>query len=909
MAREIKFKVDVDTEASVAELRKLRKEIRDVAAGSEEFKKLQQNIDDIQDSLVASRASAGNFFDILGQLPGPIGSIGSAVGSTITALKQFTLIKFSDLAGSVIELGKDFLDIGKNILNLTGITKVYTVVNETLTAAMTALGIAQTTAAAASRVLAAALTATGIGAIVVAVGYAVNAFNDLTKSLEENAKVNKELAGVQSQESVALTEQLKLATDVTANRNLQIKAIEDLKKAYPGFNAFIDKENNLTKQGVEFIKLKIKQYELEAQAKLIVGKIAENNIKVQQIENSSLLEQVGTWEKVWASIKSGGNTSILVNELLAKGVSNTRDEVKKIGEENDRWRKSLTTVYDQTNQVVGSLKPLEATLKTTADAEEAAKKATASKGDTLKSVRKEIEDYIASVKKLNTSVEFNQLSAGEKELEAADKVYKDLLAKAKKYNIDLNLLAGKSKEELLNIAKESNVDIKSLEGKSKEELLNVVKQSAININSLTEAYQIQRKAINSKYESDLLKSISEYVKTNEDLRKDARDKELNDSKIAYDLLIKEAERLGVKTNNITESYNARVVEINKKYDDEIIKNKKEFTDKVNEINVAAIANEIERARKERETKFQNDLASLEADKNFIKLSEDEKSKLRVLLANAYNNDILKINEDARQKDNADLLKKYDDELRLLELRGQSLLAGTKAYYENRAQILYEEEQKELAALDLTEKEKTAIKEKYSKLRQQLDEDELAATGKVISQTIDALANVSNAIASSYDEEAKTSEEAFEKRKKLQKATALLSAASGLVQILTQPSVLPSPFDWIVKGINAVALGIATAVNIKKIDAVKFDGGGSAASAGSTGVSGGAASAATPNIPTPQIAQAIAPQVQTGMAQNPATQITRTLAQTTQKPVEAFVVSTSVSSQQQLDRRTNRAATL
>jgi hypothetical protein len=877
------------------------------------------------------RNSAGNFFDILGQLPGPIGTIGSAVGSTVTALKQFTLIKFSDLAGSVVELGKDFLDIGRNILNLTGITKVYTVVNETLTAAMTALGIAQTTAAAASRVLAAALTATGIGAIVVAVGYAVNAFNDLTKSLEENAKVNKELAGVQSQESVALTEQLKLATDVTVNRNLQIKSIEDLKKAYPGFNAFIDKENNLTKQGVEFIKLKIKQYELEAQAKLIVGKIAENNIKVQQIENSSLLEQVGMWEKVWATIKSGGNTSILVNELVAKGVSNTKDEVKKIGEENDKWRKSLTTVYEQTNQVVGALKPLEATLKTTADAEEAAKKVTASKGDTLKSVRKEIEDYIASVKKLNTSVEFNQLSAGEKELEAADKVYKDLLAKAKKYNIDLNSLQtkskeqllviakesfidtksleGKNKEELLAIAKQSNVDLKSLEGKNKEELLGIVKQSAININSLTEAYQTQRKAINAKYESDLLKSISEYVKTNEDLRKDARDKELNDSKIAYDLLIKEAERLGVKTNTITESYNARVVEINKKYDDEIIKNKKEFTDKVNEINVAAIANEIERARKEREIKFQNDLASLEADKNFIKLSEDEKSKLRVLLANAYNNDILKINEDARQKDNADLLKKYDDELRLLELRGQSLLAGTKAYYENRAQILYEEEQKELAALDITEKEKTAIKEKYSKLRQQLDEDELAATGKVISQTIDAIASVGNAIASSYDEEAKTSEEAFEKRKKLQKATALLSAASGLVQILTQPSVLPSPFDWIVKGINAVALGIATAVNIKKIDAVKFDGGGSAASAGSTGVSGGAASAATPNIPTPQIAQAIAPQVQTGMAQNPATQITRTLAQTTQKPVEAFVVSTSVSSQQQLDRRTNRAATL
>ena len=61
----------------------------------------------------------------------------------------------------------------------------------------------------------------------------------------------------------------------------------------------------------------------------------------------------------------------------------------------------------------------------------------------------------------------------------------------------------------------------------------------------------------------------------------------------------------------------------------------------------------------------------------------------------------------------------------------------------------------------------------------------------------------------------------------------MSAASGLVQILTQPSTLPSPFDWIVKGVNAVALGIATATNIKKIEQTQFSaptgGGGSNAS--------------------------------------------------------------------------------
>ena len=42
--------------------------------------------------------------------------------------------------------------------------------------------------------------------------------------------------------------------------------------------------------------------------------------------------------------------------------------------------------------------------------------------------------------------------------------------------------------------------------------------------------------------------------------------------------------------------------------------------------------------------------------------------------------------------------------------------------------------------------------------------------------------------------------------------------------------------------------------------------------------------------------------------NPTSQIADTLANTTKKPVKAYVVSTDMSSHQALDRRTNRAAT-
>jgi len=110
----------------------------------------------------------------------------------------------------------------------------------------------------------------------------------------------------------------------------------------------------------------------------------------------------------------------------------------------------------------------------------------------------------------------------------------------------------------------------------------------------------------------------------------------------------------------------------------------------------------------------------------------------------------------------------------------------------------------------------AIDEKYQKDKRNLRQQEMAAYGQLISQTISSFANVTAALASGLDEEAKVSKKAFDQRKKLQVATATMSAASGIVQILAQPSTLPSPFDFIVKGVNAAALAISTAVQISNI---------------------------------------------------------------------------------------------
>ena len=137
----------------------------------------------------------------------------------------------------------------------------------------------------------------------------------------------------------------------------------------------------------------------------------------------------------------------------------------------------------------------------------------------------------------------------------------------------------------------------------------------------------------------------------------------------------------------------------------------------------------------------------------------------------------------------------------------------------------EELNKQILTKEEFEKRKTAIEEKYVKLRKDLKQQETFATLQAVAAGIDALANLSSALASSLDNEAKTSEAAFKKRKSLQIATAVMSAASGIIQILAQPSTIPSPFDWIVKGINAAALAVTSGVQIANIKRTQFEGGG------------------------------------------------------------------------------------
>jgi len=311
-----------------------------------------------------------------------------------------------------------------------------------------------------------------------------------------------------------------------------------------------------------------------------------------------------------------------------------------------------------------------------------------------------------------------------------------------------------------------------------------------------------------------------------------------------------------------------------------------------DIRIAAIKDETIREDEQFAEKRRREKIAITANESFIKENATRQAEILKQFDDAT---------DVQQAERAEKrkVKELDDQLRLLELKGQALTEGTRAFYDNQEQILRAAADKEILAAKGNADTILAIKTKLNKDLDDLNEKRIASDWAVATATLDALSNLSGALAGALDEEAKTSKKAFEQRKKLQKATAIMSAASGIITILTQPSTLPSPFDFIVKGINVAALAISTAANIKKIDQTQFESAGSSSSV---------AAPATPTFSAPQQAQVpnigasvVSSEGRIGQIVNSAT------TQQGSRPIQTYVVGTQVSSQQQLDRRVSLAA--
>jgi len=189
---DIDLNVKTNLPGTLADLRQMKKELKTIK-DDDAFRKKKQEIDDLEDALKSARTGAGNFAEVLGTIPGPLGQIGSQVGGTLQSLKQFGALKFADIKSSFAELGKDVVDAGKGIAKLSGLTKVYTFANNALSKSFFGVAAGETAAATAAAFLTAALAATGITLLIGAVALLVEAYKDWAGGAEKAAEAQKQL--------------------------------------------------------------------------------------------------------------------------------------------------------------------------------------------------------------------------------------------------------------------------------------------------------------------------------------------------------------------------------------------------------------------------------------------------------------------------------------------------------------------------------------------------------------------------------------------------------------------------------------------------------------------------------------------------------------------------------------------
>lgn len=89
--KKIKVKIDVETntEGSIAELKALKKQLKETAAGSEEFKKIYNQIDDLEDKIKSAKGVSADWIDTLESAGGPLGTLGAGLNKLKVSTQSF----------------------------------------------------------------------------------------------------------------------------------------------------------------------------------------------------------------------------------------------------------------------------------------------------------------------------------------------------------------------------------------------------------------------------------------------------------------------------------------------------------------------------------------------------------------------------------------------------------------------------------------------------------------------------------------------------------------------------------------------------------------------------------------------------------------------------------------------------
>jgi hypothetical protein len=135
MAKDVEVNLNVNNniQGSIAELKQLKKQLKDTEVGTEAFKNLFNQIDDLEDKIKSAKNTSSDWVDTLEMAGGPLGMLGGAINKAKVATQSFSgALKASgigllvSLVGGLVAAFNDSEKAGKKLQPLfIGLEKIF----------------------------------------------------------------------------------------------------------------------------------------------------------------------------------------------------------------------------------------------------------------------------------------------------------------------------------------------------------------------------------------------------------------------------------------------------------------------------------------------------------------------------------------------------------------------------------------------------------------------------------------------------------------------------------------------------------------------------------------------------------------------------------------------------------------
>jgi len=731
----------------------LTAELRKTKEGTDEFTLLSAKLNNTKDDLTRVNTKSRELFATFSLIPGPIGEIFGKLNGLIGLLKTFSGFSIKDIGNQFKNLFGDIKNITDSFYGLNSAQKqnIEIIDESTLaTDASTAANIKDNDLRSKkSEVLSESTVATD------AATAAQLKQNNVTK---DNNDLQFEYLSSASRRRGVDIDAIALAAKTNESAANAIKLQDDLASKF-----------EMTARAVNITGSGFKQYTYEltdANGKLITLTESQAQAAVETgVLDDATKQSTNTTKGATASYGIMGTAlkTLGFNALAASAAVVVLDTVLAaigIGIIIAAVVGLISVITDLTSQFYNWASGATAAKKAMDEVNKTIDKTNELLDLDLKGSKRRNDEYIALLKSRGaTEKEVNKatmdglkerLTLTETALDDISKAQNKALSEGRATSEEYKKIeADRTKLEQQTKDLRSEIRVKELDGitQNNKKILEA-KQKAID-----EGKRLREKEIaDDKIAMDLLLKLQQENSVNklndERKKQDAQlkiDKQNEEREINNLKLSKGKEELRAKLlEQVRIKYGIKVIELNKKRQeednksfDESQKKIKEYNDKVFEIMNAADESEIGRNKATRQRKYADDVAALQKDTEFQKQSTEEKIRILLLLEKGLKQDLQKLDDDEAQKGRDKNLKRLTDELNFLQIRGDALREGTKSFFDNQRAILKAAEKKELADLEdrgikekLTieqiEAEKLNIKKKYLKASKDIANQELQA---------------------------------------------------------------------------------------------------------------------------------------------------------------------------------------